>query len=51
MYRALINFSGSISMVEGEVRDITDPATIKDLVRAGYIEEIKEEKKKKKEEA
>lgn len=28
-------------MAEGEVKDISDPFVIKDLVKAGYIEEVK----------
>jgi len=50
MYRALVTFSGTFSMVVGEVKDIPDDAIAKDLKRAGYIEEIsparKDEKKK-----
>ncbi len=48
MYRALISFSGRISMTEGEVRDISDSSIVKDLLKAGYIEEVKPEKKTKK---
>lgn len=50
MYKALKSFSGIISMAEGEVKDISDPFVIKDLVKAGYIEEVKpaESKAKKK---
>lgn len=47
MFRAKKSFSGLITMREGEVREISDQALIKDLLRADYIEEIKEEKKKK----
>ena len=42
MYKALISFSGIISMAEGDVANITDDAVVKDLLRAGYIEEIKD---------
>lgn len=50
MYKALKSFSGLISMAEGEVKDISDPIIVKDLVKAGYIEEVKpaESKAKKK---
>lgn len=48
LYKALVSFSGKISMVTDEVREIPDPAVADDLVRAGYIEPVKEEKKKKK---
>jgi hypothetical protein len=40
MYKALKSFSGLISMAEGEVKDISDPIIVKDLVKAGYIEEV-----------
>lgn len=39
-YRAKVNFSGTVSMCVGEVRDIADESIAKDLIRAGYIEEI-----------
>lgn len=45
MYKALISFSGVISMRKGEVKAITDKEVIADLLRAGYIEEVKTEKK------
>jgi len=41
MYRAKVSFSGIISMAEGEVANITDDAVAKDLLKAGYIEEVK----------
>lgn len=50
MYKALISFSGKISMAKGQVREITDKEVVKDLLKAGYIEEIKPTKKKKEEE-
>lgn len=50
MYKALISFSGLISMTKGQVREIKDKAIIKDLLKAGYIEEVKSTKKKKEEE-
>ena len=45
MYKAKISFSGQVSMRKGEVRDISDLAVAKDLLRAGYIEELEPEKK------
>lgn len=50
MYKALKSFGGLISMVEGEFRDISDPIIVNDLVKAGYIQEVKpaENKGKKK---
>ena len=41
MHKALKSFSGSISMCEGETREIKDAAIVADLLRAGYIEEVK----------
>ena len=40
-YKAKVNFSGAISMYVGEVREIADVDIAKDLLKAGYIEEIK----------
>lgn len=44
MYKALISFSGKISMVKGQLREIHDEVIVNDLLKAGYIEEVKEEK-------
>lgn len=42
MYKCLVTFSGSkLAMVVGDVADIADEAIAKDLLKAGYIEEIK----------
>lgn len=46
MYKALKSFSGVVSMVSGEVKDIFDPLVVKDLVKAGYIVEVKPAKTK-----
>jgi hypothetical protein len=43
--KALISFSGVESMAMDEVKDILDESIVKDLLRAGYVEEVKEEKK------
>lgn len=40
-YKAKVSFSGAISMAAGEVKTITDADVAKDLLKAGYIEEIK----------
>lgn len=50
IYKALRSFSGYISMAEGDTKDISDPNIVKDLVKAGYIAEVKpaETKAKKK---
>lgn len=41
MYKALIGFSGKISMSKGQIKEIQDKEIIKDLLKAGYIEEVK----------
>lgn len=41
MHKALKSFSGAISMHEGETREIKDAAIVADLLKAGYIEEVK----------
>jgi len=43
-YKALKSFSGLVSMHEGETREITDNYIISDLLKARYIEEVKEAK-------
>ncbi len=47
-YKALISFSGIVSMAEGEVREISDKALIDDLTKAGYIKAVKAEDKQQK---
>ena len=47
MYRANISFSGIISMKKGDVKEIKDKKIVKDLLKAGYIEEVKPVKAKK----
>lgn len=46
MFKALKSFCGKVSMKKGETKDINDEEVIKDLLNAGYIEEVKEETKK-----
>ena len=41
MYKALKSFSGKISMNKGQVREIADKEFAKNLLEAGYIEEVK----------
>ena len=36
-YKAIVSFSGKVSMAMGQVRDISDESLAKDLLRAGYI--------------
>ncbi len=38
--KAKISFAGIVTMGAGEVREITDEATVKDLLQAGYVEEV-----------
>ena len=42
---ALVSFYGVLTMAEGEVRECSDEAVLSDLLKAGYIKEVKEEKK------
>lgn len=44
MYRALISFSGLLSMVKGEVREIPDKVLAMDLLNCHYIEVVEESK-------
>lgn len=43
--KALVNFSGIISMLKGEEKEICDKFILEDLIKAGYIEEVKSKKK------
>ena len=45
-YKALTSFAGKISMHQGEEREIADKDIISDLLKAGYIEKVKPEKRK-----
>ena len=45
MYIATKSFSGHITMTAGERREISDPALVADLLKAGYIIEYKAEEK------
>ena len=53
-YKALVSFSGIISMAMGDIREIEDASLVDDLTKAGYIiphetelEEVEEKPKKK----
>lgn len=50
MYKALKSFSGLVNMTKNEIKEIKDEVIAKDLLKAGYIEKVKEEPKKIKEE-
>ena len=43
MYKALISFTGKISMAMGDIREISDVALAKDLLRAGYVMDVSKE--------
>lgn len=46
MFKALKSFCGKVSMKKGEIKELNDNEIINDLVNAGLIEEIKENKTK-----
>ena len=41
--KALVSFCGKVSMGKGEVREVTYQDILKDLLKAGYVVEVKEE--------
>ena len=44
MYKAIKTFAGiNLAMKKGDTKDYIDEEIAKDLLRAGYIEEIKED--------
>lgn len=43
-YKAVVSFSGIISMAEGEITEIADKAVSDDLLDAGYIVAAEEQK-------
>lgn len=45
-YKAVVSLCGKISMARGDVKEIEDKEIVKDLLKAGYIVEVPEEKKK-----
>lgn len=47
MYRAKVSFTGLITMKKGEEKEIKDKKLVKDLLKSGYIEEIKPAKSRK----
>lgn len=38
--KALVSFAGTVTMGNGEIRDIPEGDDLKDLLRAGYVEEV-----------
>ena len=47
LYKALVSFSGAVSMTMGEVGEISDKSIAEDLLKAGYIMEMPEQKQTK----
>ena len=47
MYKAKVSFCGVVSMRAGDVKDIPDVNIAEDLLKAGYIEEVKPAEKAK----
>lgn len=47
-YEALVSFTGVITMIKGEVRELADPLIIKDLLQAKYIKKVTPRKTTKK---
>ena len=43
-YRVLVSYGGKISATAGEIVNYTDKNIIADLLKAGYITEVKEAK-------
>ena len=41
VYKALVSFTGLVSMTKGESREISDSSIACDLLKAKYIEEVK----------
>lgn len=45
LVKATVSFCGVVSMRMGETKDISDKPILTDLLKAGYVEKIEEEKK------
>jgi hypothetical protein len=48
--RALVSFTGALCMRKNEVKECSCKATLRDLLRAKYVEEVKPEKSVKRDE-
>ena len=44
--KALVSFAGAFSMYKGEEKECNDKVILQDLLKAGYIEDVKVNKKK-----
>lgn len=42
LVKAIKSFAGKLSMAADEIREVVEDEIVKDLLNAGYIEEIKE---------
>ena len=47
-FKAIVSFSGKLSMATGQVREISDESLANDLLRAGYIIPLGGEEKEEK---
>lgn len=47
LYKSNKSFCGLVNMRRGEIKELTDEAIVKDLLRAGYIEPVNAEGKPK----
>ena len=45
LYKAIVSFSGIISMAKGKVGEISDQSLVDDLLKAGYIIPYEADKK------
>jgi len=45
LYKALVSFSGVVSMTMGEVKNIENEAIAKDLLKARYIVKVEDQEK------
>lgn len=43
LVKAKTSFAGTMTMYKGEVKECDDEAVLQDLLKAGYIEEVKGE--------
>lgn len=44
--KALVNFSGIVTMTKGEEKEIKNKEIYEDLLQANYVEEVKSKKSK-----
>ena len=51
LVKAIVSFAGKVSMGAGETQEVSDEETLKDLLRAGYVVEVKPKAEKPKTEA